>query len=80
MSNQTNNDRSLELVASTREQRQAISRVVSAIKASENMSFNDIFRDLRPIFPPAYWRIRRFVFDLMRPVFAMPFSWQIRWA
>lgn len=36
--------------------------------------------DMRPIFPPAYWRIRRFVFDLMRPVFAMPFSWQIRWA
>ena len=36
------------------------------------------FGDLRPESPPAIWRIRRFVFDLMRPVFAISFSWQIR--
>lgn len=36
--------------------------------------------DLGPMSPPVFWRIRRYVFDLMRPVFAMPFSWRIHWA
>jgi SpoVK/Ycf46/Vps4 family AAA+-type ATPase len=37
-------------------------------------------RDLSPIFPPVLWRIHNFIYGLMRPVFAMPFSWRIRWA
>jgi hypothetical protein len=36
--------------------------------------------DLSPIFPPVLWRIHNFIYGLMRPVFAMPFSWRIRWA
>ncbi len=36
--------------------------------------------DLRPNSPPVIWRIRRFVFGLMRPVFATPFSWRIHLA
>ena len=35
--------------------------------------------DLRPNFPPVIWKIRGLVFGLMRPAFANPFSWQIRW-
>jgi len=42
--------------------------------------YDDGSGDLRPIFPPVLWRIRSFIYGLMRPVFAMPFSWRIRWA
>jgi hypothetical protein len=36
--------------------------------------------DLRPILPPSERRICEVDFDLMRPVYAKPFSWRIRWA
>ena len=36
--------------------------------------------DLRPNFHPLLRIVHLFVFDLMRPVFARPFSWHIRWA
>lgn len=40
----------------------------------------DMALDRRPMFPPAYWRIRRLICAVMRRAFPSPFSWQIRWA
>ncbi len=37
-------------------------------------------RDLRPEFHPLLRGVRWFISGLMRPAFAMPFSWRTRWA
>ncbi len=55
--------------------RDAIRHLKSDINAKANNA-NDVYTpvDLRPNSPPVIWRIRRFAFGLMRPVFPVPFS------